>query len=223
MSTTIQRGHGRPTEYRTTKGERVPGVTTIIGRFKESGALLHWAFQVGKSGAATLYESRDEAGLAGHLVHAIVEAEIHGEPPPEIPDEMKQRVESAHGAWQEWFTGARMGIVATEVPIVSELHRFGGTIDAIARDGKGRLCVLDWKTSNGVYSDYALQLAAYKLLWEEQNPELPLTGGFHLARFAKEHGDFEHRWWPELEDAEAMFLLLVQAYELDKKLRKRIK
>jgi hypothetical protein len=32
--------------YYTQKGERVPGVTTILGRFKDSGALIHWANQI---------------------------------------------------------------------------------------------------------------------------------------------------------------------------------
>lgn len=32
--------------YYTKKGERVPGVTTILGRFKDSGALIHWANQL---------------------------------------------------------------------------------------------------------------------------------------------------------------------------------
>ena len=48
---TIVRGSGRPKEYLLPDGTRVSGVTTILGRFKESGGLLQWAFQVGKSGA----------------------------------------------------------------------------------------------------------------------------------------------------------------------------
>lgn len=29
--------------YYNAKGQRVPGVTTVLGRFKDSGALIHWA------------------------------------------------------------------------------------------------------------------------------------------------------------------------------------
>lgn len=32
--------------YYTTKGERVPGVTTILSRFKDAGGLIHWANQL---------------------------------------------------------------------------------------------------------------------------------------------------------------------------------
>jgi hypothetical protein len=31
--------------YRNAEGVRVPGVTTIIGRFKDSGGLINWAIR----------------------------------------------------------------------------------------------------------------------------------------------------------------------------------
>lgn len=214
------KGPGRPDAYRTKDGTRVPGVTTLLGRFKESGPLLQWAFKQGQSGARSLYEKRDEAAEVGSVVHDIVEAEIHGRDVPTYPLEMAERVQSALSAWHRWRDANRMEIVATEVPYVSEVHRFGGTLDAVAREPDGRLVLLDWKTSNGVYTDYLLQLAAYKLLWDEFNAE-PITGGFHLVRFSKEHGDMEHRYWPDLTDAAEMFKHLRAAYDLDAKLRKR--
>lgn len=218
------RGTGRPEKYILADGTQVRGVTTIIGRFKDSGALLHWAFQQGKSGAASLYEKRDEAADAGSLVHACVEADIHNQPHPDIPEAMRERVTSAHSAWREWFDGSKMEIVATEVPLVSEQFRYGGTIDAIARDGKGRLCLLDWKSSAGIYTDYALQLAAYRQLWNENRHDQQITdGGYHICRFSKQHGDFEHRYFPELIEAWEMFRLLVPAYALDKQLKERIR
>lgn len=219
----MKRGTGRPAKYTLRDGTAVRSVTTILGRFKESGALLQWAFKIGQSGASSLYEKRDEAAEVGTLAHDWIQASIHGEPLPEIPADKIDRVESALAAYREWIEGARMEIIATEVPLVSERYRFGGTIDAVARDNKGRVCLLDWKTSNGVYSDYALQLAAYRQLWDENNPDQAITGGYHLCRFAKEHGDFEHRYWPDLVEAWEMFKLLVPAYELDKQLRERIK
>lgn len=116
--------------------------------------------------------------------------------------------------------GHRFQIVATEQPIVSEVHRYGGTLDCVLRDSRGALCLGDWKSSNAVYADYLLQLAAYGALWNETQSE-KLTGGFHLVRFSKEHGDMEHRHYPDLAEPLEMFLLLRQAYELDKVVKKR--
>ena len=36
-----------PIIYKDHRGNRLPSVTTIIGRFKESGGLLYWANQQG--------------------------------------------------------------------------------------------------------------------------------------------------------------------------------
>jgi hypothetical protein len=106
------------------------------------------------------------------------------------------------------------------MPLVSEVYQFGGTPDAIGRVN-GELCLLDWKTSNSVYSDYLLQLAAYRVLWEEINPDRPLMGGFHLLRFSKEHGDFAHHFYRDLSEAWEMFAHHRAAYGLDAALRKR--
>jgi hypothetical protein len=152
----------------------------------------------------------------------MVEARIHGEPRPLVPQDLHEKVMSSYAAWDAWFDAMRFEILATEIPLVSEEWKFGGTIDSVGRDSKGRVCILDWKTSNAVYADYLLQLAAYGTLWDEHAPEdSRITGGFHLVRFSKEHGDMEHRHFPELDDAWTMFMLLRQSYELDKLLKKR--
>jgi hypothetical protein len=214
------KGSGRPGAYRTKDGTRVPGVTTLLGRFKDSGPLLQWAFKQGQSGASSLYEKRDEAAEVGSVVHDMVECDIHGREFPAIQPAMADRVNSAFSAWRKWRGANQLDIVATETPFVSEVHRFGGTLDAVARDSDGRLVLLDWKTSNGIYTDYLLQLAAYAILWDEFNEE-KIGGGFHLVRFSKEHGDMEHRYWPDLAEAAQMFLLLRSAYDLDTRLKKR--
>jgi hypothetical protein len=215
---------GRPQDgYRNAHGERVPGTTTIIGRFKESGALLHWAFNQGKSGAKTLYEKRDQAAEAGTLAHDMVFQHLHGDPVT-IPDNtdltIAGQAQTAFNAYLSWASMTKLEIVEQEFPLVSEQHQFGGTPDAIGLVNE-KLSLVDWKTSNGVYQDYLLQLAAYDILIKECRPDLVLTGGYHLCRFAKSYGDFAHHYWPELEDAKKMFLMLRECYDIDKILKKR--
>lgn len=212
--------------YRNAAGDRIPGTTTIVGRFKDSGALLHWAFAQGRLAEQgkiqSLYDKRDEAADTGTLAHAMVEAHIKGLPYPDLTKLSKEQIEqvdSAFRAYRTWESMTKLKIVAQEVGIVSEQYQFGGTLDAIG-EINGELCLVDWKTSNSVYSDFLIQLAAYSILWHEKNPELPLKG-FHLCRFAKEHGDFSHHYWTDLEDAKEQFLLLRRAYELDRSLKKR--
>ena len=222
--------------YRLADGTRVPGTTTIIGRFKDSSALVKWAYRqgreheslavAGKPAPRDLYEVTQAAADIGTVVHAMVEATINGTDAIHVLSESGlsgdaiAKAESGHRAYLSWASMTRLEIVAQEMPLVSQIHRFGGTPDAIGRVN-GELCLLDWKSSNAIYSDYLLQLAAYRLLWEEEHPDQPLTGGFHLCRFSKEHGDFSHHYYSELSDALRMFLLLREAYTLDQGLRKR--
>jgi hypothetical protein len=98
-----------------------------------------------------------------------------------------------------------------EVPLVSGTHRFGGTPDAVG-EFDAKLVLLDWKTGNSVYADYLLQLAAYKELWEENYPDHPITGGFHLCRFGKETGDFAHHYYPALDEAWEAFRYMRTLY-----------
>lgn len=211
--------------YFLADGSRVPGTTTILGRFKDSGPLIRWAWNEGREGRE-LYIERDKAGEIGTAAHAMVEASIRNLDPEgcgelaALDEDGKRKARNAFGMYETWASMSKLEIVEQEMMLVSERYRFGGTPDAIGRIG-GELCLVDWKTSNGIYSDYLLQVAAYRLLWEENNPEQPLTGGFHLCRFSKEHGDFAHHYFSELDDAREMFIHLRNAYEFDKTLKKR--
>ena len=213
--------------YKLENGQRAPGVTTIIGRFKDSGALLWWAFEQGKAcergEISNLYDKRDEAADSGTLAHALVEAHVKGDPLPVVPaNDVGTQARQGYENYLTWEMNNRIRILYQEMELVSEEYRFGGCPDAIGEDSQGRLCLLDWKTSNAVYPDYLLQLAAYRHLWEVNQPDKPLTGGFHLCRFSKDHADFVHHYWTELDDAWEQFKLFRQAYDLDFKLRKRV-
>ena len=225
---------GRPTQgYYNAAGDKIPGTTTIIGRFKESGGLIQWAYKSGreherlvnqgKAAPKHLYDVVQAAADAGTMAHDMIEATILGSeyaPPADAPPEIVQRASNAHAQFLEWREQTGIAIVATEKAYVSEALQFGGTVDAVGRDAKGRIVLLDWKTSNAVYSDMLIQLAAYALLLEECDPECK-PQGFHLLRVAKESADFAHHYYGELEDAKEQFKLLRRAYDIDKRLAKR--
>jgi len=211
--------------YHLADGTRVPSVTTILGRWKESGGLLQWAFAQGRSGASSLYEQRDAAAEIGTMAHAMCDAHMRGQGWYAALDafkptaEQRLKAETAFGAYTTWLANQRAEIIACETPLVSETHRFGGTPDFLVRiDGK--LAMADLKTSNSVYRDYLMQVAAYGILWNETQEE-KITGGFHILRLGKENPDFGHHYFPELDGAADLFLLLRKAYDLDAILKKR--
>lgn len=214
MTTAPVRGGGRPGGYYI-EGTRIPSTSTV-NSFMNPKALFYWHWQNG-------WEGREygvgpiPAAEIGTEVHTAVECTIHGEPVPELSC---LEAITAYEAWREWWEGQQFEVLFTELPLVSAEHRFGGTPDAIMRDRKGRLCIGDWKSSSGIYGNYLRQVASYGLLWNENNEE-QITGGFHIARFDKEMGDFEHRFYGELDDAAEFFLLLRRCYDLDKRVAKR--
>lgn len=216
--------------YTLPDGTKVPGTTTVIGRFKDSGGLMLWAFNQGKSGAAKLYDAAEKAADIGTLAHSMVEAHINGTDPEAVlidkPDADKAR--NAYEQFVKWESQTNIKFLSKfqEIQLVSLEYKFGGTPDAIG-EIDGRIALLDWKTSNGVYSDYLIQLAAYAHLIQygvrmDTGEPLSLTPQeFHLLRFSKDFPDFEHRSFGELDQAWEQFKLFRSAYDNDKSLKKR--
>jgi len=215
-----ERGPGRPKSYSLADGTNVPSATTVAGRFKDPGGLYWWHWDRGRRGVDFNDYSSDGALDIGKLVHSIIESDLAGDPRPGFPSRYRVNVDAALTNWRNWFLGQQIEIIATEIPLVSERYRFGGTIDAMVRDRDGRVCVADWKTSGKIYEEALLQVAAYRILWEENRG--PVEGGFHVVRFSKEDGDFGHRYYSDLSDAEEMFVHLVAAYELGKRVKRRV-
>lgn len=213
----------RPYKGYEIDGKPVPGVTSVLSRFKESGALMYWAWDQGRQGK-DFRETKQAAADAGTLAHDMVEHDIYGQRFDEsgCDPHSLQAARGAFNAYQEWKSQTSLKVAEAEMPLVSRVHRFGGTLDAIFIQGK--LALGDWKTSNGVYADYLLQLAAYEILWDEHFPDRPITGGFHLLRFSKQTDpsgpiSFSHHYWSQLDIAKEQFLHLLAAYKLDKRVK----
>jgi hypothetical protein len=216
-------------------GERFPGTTTIIGRWKDSGGLLHWAFKQGQSGAASLYENANKAADIGTACHSMIEAHINHSDAWEalalvnLPDDGKEKAKNAFGMYLQWErqSGIKMLSKWQEIQLVSPVYKFGGTPDAIG-EIEGQVVLIDWKTSNGVYGDYLIQLAAYQHLINEgvrmdtgEPIGVKVGSGAYLCRFSKDFPDFEARYFGDLSEEWVQFTRFREAYETDKRIKKR--
>lgn len=215
--------------YKLADGTKVPGVTTILGRWKDAGGLIFWAWDQGRNGL-DFRETRDKAAEAGTMAHALVEYHITGKSDQEIAALIAEEkvakpiLEKAYVAYQNylnWEHTTKLTVVKTEMSLVSEKHKFGGTFDGIAVvEVDGVRSLADWKTG-GIYTEALIQCAAYKGLWEEHFPDQPIEGGYHIVSFSREAGDFTHKYFTNLDDGWEQFLLLRQAFDIDKRLKKR--
>lgn len=206
--------------YRLADGTKVPGVTTVIGQLGwNKNQLLWWAWSEGQAGR----DFRDTSGKAadiGTCAHYMVECDVLGVDADLSgfePDTV-EKARPAFAAWAQWAKQTNCTIVATEAQLVSEQHRYGGTIDAIASLG-GELVVLDFKTSKSVYPDHLIQLAAYRELWNECHPNEPVSARAMLLRIGKD-GAFAAHGYTEAQLAWGWraFLLARGLYDCKKPL-----
>jgi len=210
-------------------GVRIPGTTTIISRWKDSGALIHWAWKQGKEGI-DYRQTRDKAGDTGTAAHNLIEAFIKNTYTPDyynevmgvFDDAQKLEVANAFAAFRFWWDQTKIQIVDQETQMVSRKYRFGGTPDALGLLN-GRLLLGDWKTSGGIYSDYVVQVAAYRQLYHE-NTDHKIEGAF-LCRFDKENGRFEQHDFTsdQLDVGFEAFVHMREMYDLDAKLKRFVK
>ena len=219
---------GRPKEGYFVDGKKVPGTTTVIGRFKESGALIYWAWEQGKDGK-DFRETRDRAADSGTCCHDMIEADWHEKEFDRsiYKPETLEKADHAFLAYLEWKEQTKLKIIKPELTLVSKKYMFGGTLDAMMVGKKLRLG--DWKTSNAIYSDMLIQVGGgYALLWKENFPDQPLDG-IEIVRFSKplEPNDpisFHHHFYSSeiITILKKQFLHFREAYDLDKRIKKLV-
>jgi hypothetical protein len=156
-------------------GERIPGVTTVIG-ILDKPALANWAAEQSANFAVENWDmltelplverikriqnarfaSNRRAVVKGNRIHALGERLAHGEA-VEVPLDIQAQV----SAYARFLDTWQLETVATETPVAHTDYRYGGTFDLIARTERFGTALMDIKTGKGVYSEVALQLNAY--------------------------------------------------------------
>ncbi len=213
--------------YKNKEGKRVPGTTTIISGnlgWSKNG-LIHWAWQQGVDGM-DYRATRDKAADTGTIAHAMVEKELKREKYdwPGLAWQMgaadHQQIEQAQNAYAEfenWMRGAKFELLAAEHLLISEDHQYGGQIDIAAIQGKR--AIVDIKTSNAIYQDHKIQLAAYSNLWDENYPDKPIEA-WYILQLGKD-GGFAYYSLPKktIEAGWKAFVLLRELHDLKKELK----
>lgn len=143
--------------------------SVLLGNIEKEAAMAHRK----KSGAAM------EIGTA---VHALFQAILEGNEPPNIPPMLAEIVKE----FKLWRSSTDIEIVAQEIAVGSIKEMFGGRFDAIGYSkSRGGFGVVDFKTSKGFFgNDYAYQVGGYGVAIEEQYG-IDITWA-EIARFSKE-------------------------------------
>lgn len=197
--------------YRNASGVVVPSVTTIISNNLgwNKNILIAWARKQAALGLDP-EAIKQEAADTGTLAHKLIEEYIISQCPHLTLDEgdkvklstyTQEQITKANnglGAFKEWVAKNSPSFddlrTQTEQGMVSNWYNYGGTIDFLVVLN-GELCLVDFKTSNGVYPDHRIQLAAYHWLIEEN---LGVSVPAHLIQLSKEDASFHHHFYPDL-------------------------
>ena len=214
--------------YKLKDGTRVKGSTSLIDTHLgwSKKPLMWWAYEQGKliqqGKINSLYDKAEEAADAGTWGHWGIEHWLkHGpflksDVPPEFLDSTIKCVDN----FREWKKAWKFEVHASEVHLVSEKWGFGSTPDCIGLiDDK--YVLFDWKTGKDVYESAWIQLASYKVNWEENNPDKPIEE-VHLLRIDKETAAFDHYWREAkvLQPAWETFKHLLELERLHKEVKK---
>lgn len=184
--------------YKTSDGATVPGVTTALGIINKP-QLLAWAWKCGCDGIDYRKTSGQAADI-GSIAHWLVECHLKGQTPDtsEFAPADLAKAENAYIKFLSWWDKSGLRYVASEMQLVSELERYGGTLDIMAEGRDGEKVLVDLKTSKAIYTpEMTMQLAAYANLYHEVHGEQ--VKRYIICRIGKENeGDFEVREWTDL-------------------------
>lgn len=111
-------------------------------------------------------KSMTSAGIVGTEVHNLIEDYVHKGIEPEIHN---PEIKKSFGKFKEWFDAQEgLEIVFTERKVLSRIHKFTGTLDAIFKNKLGEHIIYDWKSSSGIRDSMLVQIYLYKICIKEE-------------------------------------------------------
>lgn len=153
-------------------GSQVPGASTIPGILDKSGPLMYWAWNLGMQGK-DYRKVVSQAADIGTIAHLMIECHLKGEDffklhAGEYAPNDVDKASNAYIAYLDWEKGKKIILIGSEIRLVSEKYKFGGTLDKVAVIDD-RLTLIDFKTSKALYDSHIYQTCGYENLWGEEH------------------------------------------------------
>lgn len=212
-------------------GQRVPSVTSALSCIAKPG-LVYWSANVACQYLINILNNnssitpqdieiahkqhlakKEEAATSGTMVHEWAEGYIKGAKPT-FPED--QEVMNGVSAFLQWVDQHNVKFISSERFVYSLSRNYVGQMDAEA-EIDGKLCVIDFKTSKGIYKEMLYQTAAYQKAAEEEGSRY--TGGRWIVRFDKETGEFEAKQFDDLESDYNAFLAALTLKKREEELK----
>lgn len=168
-------------EYIAADGSKLVGCSDIARKVQldagKTDGLMRWAEKLITENKDRATESANAMGR-GTIAHHMIDNYIWGDDPEaDIPSSESLNI-TEHARSQQiiiareafdwfryWWTELGMRPVVSELSMVCDMHRFGGTPDCVAMDVDGHTWIVDWKTGGKIQDEHFLQAAGYIYLW----------------------------------------------------------
>lgn len=192
----------------------LPGVTTVL-RVLAKEALYSWYYKMGVSGENP-FKKKDTAADTGTIAHALLLCYLQGmelDTSNLIPANVSV-AENCVISYLEWEKGKVIKPIMVEQSLIDTQLGYGGTIDLYA-DINGEKCLVDFKTSSGIYQDMSYQVAAYKSLLEVNNHKVDKVIILNIGK--DENTNFAIKSFTNMDNEFEIFKNCLNIYRLQKK------
>lgn len=147
-----------------------PSVTTILEAYPKGYGFMQWLKDLGSNADEVV----KRAGEQGSHIHDAIDRYLNKEELKWTDENDKENFTLEEWLmilkFVEFWTTYKPELLANEQDYVSEILKFGGTMDLICRINK-QVWLIDYKSGNAIYKSYEFQLSAYEELWNELNPK----------------------------------------------------
>ena len=199
-----------------------PSVTTVLSACPVDPFLIQWLKDCGQNADII----RNRAAAEGTAVHEAIEKLLAGEK-IEWQDgfgnaKYNLQVWQMILRFQDFYNQVKPEVLASELFVYSDKHKYAGTTDAIFKVGDENW-LIDFKTSNSLSTSYSFQLAAYvKAVEENKGIHIDKAGILWLKaatrKISTKPGVYQGDGWQIKfsDDIEADFKAFKHVYEIYK-------
>lgn len=188
----------------------IPSPSSVVGKLDKSTPLISWAVNMFeermlehmRDGAQftrddvlsminlsknAYNERKQEAADVGSVVHDYAEHNADDITQVEGYNELSERdrvlAQQGVAAFNEWKSVMSPSFIDREFRVYSKRHNFVGKCDGLV-EIDGKLYIIDYKTSKGVYTSQVYQIAAYMKAYEEMTGKK--VAGAKIVNFTKD-------------------------------------
>lgn len=129
---------------------------------------------------------KESAARTGTKAHGVFDALLKGTPPADTSPNLLK-------SFDLWRWREPLKFVQGDTKVASKTFGYGGSVDGFLQDKNGKIVIVDFKTSKGIWPEYAYQVGGGYAQATKETYGLDYLPKGIIVRFEKEKVGFERR------------------------------